>query len=77
MACLIHDAGAAAGQGGFGAVWGSKNPKAVSVIGTGSITIADPDELLSSRLWASARRNHLTTRKPRRGPGSAWMARTR
>ena len=52
MACLIHDAGAAAGQGGFGAVWGSKNLKAVSVIGTGSITIADPDELLSSRLWA-------------------------
>ncbi|MCP5103957.1 MAG: aldehyde:ferredoxin oxidoreductase, partial [bacterium] len=30
MACLIHDAGCAAGQGGFGAVWGSKNLKAIS-----------------------------------------------
>lgn len=73
MACLIHDAGAAAGQGGFGAVWGSKNLKAVSVIGTGSITIADPDELLSSRLWAQREYGNDLYHPE----ASAWMARTR
>jgi len=52
MACLIHDAGNGAGQGGFGGVWGSKNLKAISVIGAGSIEIADPNALLESRLWA-------------------------
>ena len=52
VACLVHDAGNAAGQGGFGGVWGSKNLKAVSVIGTGSIAIADPEGLLNARLWS-------------------------
>ena len=51
MACLIHDAGNAAGQGGFGAVFGSKNLKAISVIGTGSIKVADPKMLMAARLW--------------------------
>jgi aldehyde:ferredoxin oxidoreductase len=51
-ACLIHDAGNASGQGGFGAVWGSKNLKAVSVIGTGGIPIANPKALMAARLWA-------------------------
>src|SRR5512137_1152437 len=46
---LIHDAGNGAGQGGFGAVWGSKNLKAISVIGTGAITVADPQALLTAR----------------------------
>ncbi len=50
--CLIHDAGNGAGQGGFGGVWGSKNLKAISVVGTGSIPIADPNALMESRLWA-------------------------
>ncbi|MBU1169708.1 MAG: hypothetical protein KKD44_09110 [Proteobacteria bacterium] len=50
MACLIHDSGYAAGAGGFGAVWGSKNLKAVSVIGTGSIPVADPAGILAERL---------------------------
>lgn len=50
--CLIHDAGHASGQGGFGGVWGSKNLKAISIIGTGSIKIADPNALMESRLWA-------------------------
>lgn len=48
--CLIHDAGNGAGQGGFGAVWGAKNLKAISVIGTGSITVADPETLIRGRL---------------------------
>ena len=47
--CLVHDAGNGAGQGGFGAVWGSKNLKAISVIGTGAITVADPQALLRAR----------------------------
>ncbi|MGD8793238.1 MAG: aldehyde ferredoxin oxidoreductase C-terminal domain-containing protein, partial [Anaerolineae bacterium] len=52
MGCLIHDAGNGAGQGGFGGVWGAKNLKAISVIGTGSIEIADPNALLEARIWA-------------------------
>jgi aldehyde:ferredoxin oxidoreductase len=52
IACLIHDAGNGAGQGGFGGVWGSKNLKAISVIGTGGIQIADPKGLMEARLWA-------------------------
>ncbi len=51
MACLIHDASNAAGQGGFGAVWGSKNLKAISVIGTGNIKIHNPKALMNARLW--------------------------
>jgi aldehyde:ferredoxin oxidoreductase len=49
VACLIHDAGNAVGQGGFGGVWGGKNLKAISVIGTGSISVADPNALLEAR----------------------------
>lgn len=51
MACLIHDASNASGQGGFGAVWGAKNLKAVSVIGTGDIKVHDPKALMVARLW--------------------------
>ena len=52
LGALIHDAGNAAGQGGFGGVWGSKNLKAISVIGTGSVKIADPHALIEARLWS-------------------------
>ena len=51
VACLIHDAGNGSGQGGFGAVWGSKKLKAISVIGTGSIHVNSPKALLEARLW--------------------------
>ncbi|MEH7248435.1 aldehyde ferredoxin oxidoreductase N-terminal domain-containing protein [Neobacillus niacini] len=51
-ACLIHDAGNGAGQGGFGGVWGSKNLKAISVIGTGSIETDDPNALIEARIAA-------------------------
>jgi aldehyde:ferredoxin oxidoreductase len=51
LACLIHDAGNSAGQGGFGAVWGSKNLKAISVIGTGALRVHDPKALMAARLW--------------------------
>jgi len=51
LACVIHDAGNAAGQGGFGAVWGAKNLKAISVIGTGAVKVHDPKQLMAARLW--------------------------
>ena len=52
IASIIHDAGNGAGQGGFGGVWGAKNLKAISVIGTGSVQIADAQALLDARAWA-------------------------
>jgi aldehyde:ferredoxin oxidoreductase len=55
---LLHDAGSAAGQGGFGGVWGSKKLKAISVVGTGSVNVADPKALMDLRLWLA--RNHYT-----------------
>ncbi len=51
MACLMHDASNSSGQGGFGAVWGAKLLKAVSVIGTGSLHIHSPKALMKARLW--------------------------
>ncbi|MHB8739569.1 MAG: aldehyde ferredoxin oxidoreductase C-terminal domain-containing protein, partial [Coriobacteriia bacterium] len=52
MAALIHDAGNGAGQGGFGGVFASKNLKAVSVLGTGGVQIADSNALMEARLWS-------------------------
>lgn len=52
LGCLVHDAGNGAGQGGFGAVFGSKNLKAICVVGTGSIEVADPAGLFAARIWA-------------------------
>ncbi len=51
LACLVHDASNASGQGGFGGVFGSKNLKAISVIGTGQVEIHDPKMLMATRLW--------------------------
>jgi len=51
VGCLIHEASSAAGQGGFGGVWGSKNLKAISVIGTGHVDVNDPKALMATRLW--------------------------
>jgi len=50
-ACLCHDKGAANGQGGFGGVFGSKNLKCISVLGTGTVEVADPQALLEARVW--------------------------
>ena len=51
LASIINDKHRAAGRGGLGAVMGSKNLKAVSVIGTGSVRVADPDALMEARSW--------------------------
>ena len=50
MACLMHDAGNSSGQGGFGAVWGSKQLKAISVIGTQPIDVHNAKQLINIRL---------------------------
>jgi aldehyde:ferredoxin oxidoreductase len=47
FACLITETGDAAGRTGMGAVMGSKNLKAIAVRGSGDITVASPDELLT------------------------------
>lgn len=51
VASLIHGGGSGAGQGGFGGVFGSKNLKAVAVVGTKGIKIADPKGLKDTREW--------------------------
>jgi aldehyde:ferredoxin oxidoreductase len=58
LGALIHDMGNAAGQGGFGGVWGYKKLKAISVIGSGGIPVADPRALLQARLWQKAHYQH-------------------
>lgn len=44
-AAVLNDRYRASGRSGVGAVMGSKNLKAVAVRGTGSVTVANPDEL--------------------------------
>jgi len=61
LASLVHEEGHAAGQGGFGGVFGAKGLKAVSVLGNGSVPIADPKELIAARLWY---KNHSTNARP-------------
>ncbi|MBN1314424.1 MAG: hypothetical protein JXA42_03115 [Anaerolineales bacterium] len=46
FATVQHAEENAAGHSGFGAVWGSKNLKAVAVRGSGSVAVADPQALL-------------------------------
>jgi len=43
-ACVIHEMNHAAGRSGMGAVMGSKNLKAVAVLGSGRLEMADPHE---------------------------------
>lgn len=47
-AALINDRGRAAGRGGIGAVFGSKNLKAVVVNGSGGISVARPKEFAAA-----------------------------
>jgi aldehyde:ferredoxin oxidoreductase len=72
MACLIHDASSSSGQGGFGAVWGSKNLKAVSVIGTCSIKIYDPKALMKARLWHTEKYAFDLDNRKMQGPDTSF-----
>jgi len=47
IATISTETGSAAGQGGYGAVMGSKNLKAIAVRGSGPIYIAQPDLFLA------------------------------
>ena len=51
IASLIHGGGSGSGQGGFGGVFGSKNLKAIAVIGTGAIKVAHPKDIMNARDW--------------------------
>ena len=51
FAALLHGPGSQACMCGYGAVFGSKNLKAISVIGTGSAPIANPQALMDARIW--------------------------
>ncbi len=59
FASLIHGSGNGAGQGGFGGIWGSKNLKAISVIGSGSVDVADSNALLEARIDLQKRRYNV------------------
>ena len=73
IACLIHDASNGSGQGGFGAVWGAKNLKAISVIGTGSIHVNNPKALLAAQLWQKKNYAFDLDNLKIQGLGSEWM----
>jgi aldehyde:ferredoxin oxidoreductase len=51
MGALLHGPGSQAALGGFGGVFGSKNLKAISAVGTGSATIANPQAFMEARMW--------------------------
>lgn len=50
VASLIHGSGVSARTGGFGGVFGSKNLKAISVIGTGGIQVSNSKEIVDLRI---------------------------
>jgi aldehyde:ferredoxin oxidoreductase len=50
FATVQHAEENAAGHSGFGAIWGSKNLKAIAVRGTGGVAVAHPDALLKEVL---------------------------
>ena len=47
IAIILNETASAAGQGGYGAVMGSKNLKAIVLKGTGTLKIADPAKLMT------------------------------
>ena len=63
FATVQHSEENAAGHSGFGAVWGSKNLKAIVVNGTGSVPVARPEQL-----WEEVRRLGTYLVSPNVGP---------
>src|SRR6185295_9510079 len=59
IASVMNDRYHAFGRQGFGAVYGSKNLKAIVVKGTGTVPVAHPDELeaLSKRITAEYKKD--------------------
>jgi aldehyde:ferredoxin oxidoreductase len=65
IASLIHGGGSGGGQGGFGGVFGAKNLKAIVVLGTASIPVANPKAVFNAREWLESN----WPPAPRRGAG--------
>ncbi len=68
IGALIHGAGSGAGQGGYGSVFGAKNLKAIAVIGTGSVKVANPKAVLDARQWFES----TWPIEGQRGPGRTY-----
>ncbi len=71
VAALITGSGVSARIGGHAAVFGAKNLKAISVTGTGSVKISDPNGVLAARLHQmEASRTGSKAFAPRAGAAS-------
>jgi len=70
VAVAATETESASGQGGFGAVMGSKNLKAIAVRGTGSIPVADPGRFEQVCCWIrdEAHGSHGWPHTPRLDP---------
>jgi aldehyde:ferredoxin oxidoreductase len=66
MAALISGSGISARMGGYGAVFGSKNLKAISVAGTGGVQMSNPEGVLQARIRQMQSTSGFRTR-----PGAA------
>ena len=74
IACIMHDSGDCAGQGGFGGVMGSKNLKAISVRGTGAVKAADPQRMMETvyKIRKMLRYKAFPVIPPFGGPGGIY-----
>ena len=74
IACILHDSGDAAGQGGFGGVMGSKNLKAISVRGSGAVKAADPQRMMETiyKIRGMLRHKAHPVIPPYGGPGGLY-----
>jgi len=69
IAAILNETEFAAGQGGFGAVMGSKNLKAIAVRGTSVVAVAKPDKVLElSRTIVEENRKMMVFRLLHRTP---------
>ncbi|GAP17340.1 aldehyde ferredoxin oxidoreductase family protein [Levilinea saccharolytica] len=55
IASVMNEMGRAAGRSGVGAVMGSKNLKAIAVVGTGGVSVADKDAFAAAAKDAAAK----------------------
>ncbi|MDR0310044.1 MAG: hypothetical protein LBJ21_00515 [Acidobacteriota bacterium] len=72
MAALITGSGVSCRVGGHGAVFGAKNLKAISVLGSGNIHVADPKAVTEARIWqmTNGGRTPIAAAPTSAGPGS-------
>lgn len=84
LSCMLN-AASHSGGGGTGAVMGSKNLKAITIYGTGSIKVAEPKEIFKLNNYVmgelmGANNNHVVPQTERpwaeyNSPGSRWTGR--